>query len=120
MAPLVASGRRLGTVGADAAAATGLPRDCVVAVGGHDHVVGALAADAMRPGVLLSSTGTTEAQLMGLATPARDPALGRAGYSQGVIVVDEPVWFVVGGLSTAGASVDWFRRTMAAAPTTRR
>jgi xylulokinase len=113
MAPLAASGRRLGTVSADAAAATGLPRGCIVAVGGHDHVVGALAADAMRPGVLLCSTGTTEAQLIGLAAPARDPALGRAGYSQGVIVVDEPVWFVVGGLSTAGAAVDWFRRTMA-------
>ena len=53
MAPLLASGRRLGTVGAAAAAATGLPRHCVVTVGGHDHVVGALAADAMRPGVLL-------------------------------------------------------------------
>jgi xylulokinase len=114
MAPLVASGRRLGTVGADAAAATGLPRHCVVAVGGHDHVVGALAADAMRPGVLLSSTGTTEAQLMGIAAPGRDPALGRAGFSQGVIVVDQPVWYVVGGLFTAGAAIDWFRRTMAA------
>jgi xylulokinase len=113
MAPLVASGQRLGVVSPEAAAATGLPRHCVVAVGGHDHPVGALAADAMRPGVLLCSTGTTEAQLMGLAAPAHDPALGRAGYSQGVIVVDEPVWFVVGGLSTAGAAVDWFRRTMA-------
>jgi xylulokinase len=113
MAPLAASGRRLGTVGAEAAAATGLPRHCVVAVGGHDHVVGALAADAMRPGVLLSSTGTTEAQLMGLAAPGRDPALGRAGFSQGVIVVDAPLWYVVGGLSTAGAAIDWFRRTMA-------
>ena len=40
MAPLMASGRRLGTVSAEAAAATGLPRHCVVAVGGHDHVVG--------------------------------------------------------------------------------
>ena len=113
MAPLVASGRRLGTVGADAAAATGLPRHCAVAVGGHDHVVGALAADAMRPGILLSSTGTTEAQLMGVAAPARDPALGRAGFSQGVIVVDAPVWYVVGGMFTAGAAIDWFRRTMA-------
>ena len=113
LAPLMKSGQRLGTVSAAAAAATGLPRGCVVAVGAHDHVVGALAADAMRPGVLLCSTGTTEAQLMGLAAPARDPALGRAGYSQGVIVVDAPVWFVVGGLSTAGAAVDWFRRTLA-------
>jgi xylulokinase len=113
MAPLTRSGQRLGRVSAAAAAATGLPRGCAVAVGGHDHVVGALAADAMRPGVLLCSTGTTEAQLMGLAAPASDPALGRAGYSQGVIVVDAPVWFVVGGLSTAGAAVDWFRRTLA-------
>jgi len=113
MAPLAASGRCLGTVSAAAAAATGLPRHAVVAVGGHDHVVGALAADAMRPGVLLSSTGTTEAQLIGVAAPGRDPALGRAGYSQGVIVVDAPVWYVVGGLFTAGAAIDWFRRTMA-------
>lgn len=113
MAPLVASGQRLGTLRAEAAAATGLPRHCVVAVGGHDHVVGALAADAMRPSVLLSSTGTTEAQLMGIAAPGRDSALGRAGFSQGVIVVDAPVWYVVGGLFTAGAAIDWFRQTMA-------
>ena len=113
MAPLAPSGRRVGTVSAEAAAATGLPRHCAVAVGGHDHVVGALAADAMRPGVLLSSTGTTEAQLMGVAAPGRDPALGRAGFSQGVIVVDEPVWYVVGGLFTAGAAIDWFRREVA-------
>jgi xylulokinase len=85
----------------------------VVAVGGHDHVVGALAADAMRPRVLLTSTGTTEAQLMGVVAPGCDPALGRAGFSQGVIVVDAPVWYVVGGLFTAGAAIDWFRRTMA-------
>ena len=113
MAPLVASGRRLDTVRAEAAAATGLPRHSVVAVGGHDHVVGARAPDAMRPGVLLSSTGTTEAQLMGIAAPVHDPELGRAGFSQGVIVVDEPVWYVVGGLFTAGAAIDWFRREVA-------
>jgi xylulokinase len=113
MAPLAASGRSLGTVSEEAAAATGLPRGCVVAVGGHDHVVGALAADALRPGVLLSSTGTTEAQLMGVAAPGRDPALGRAGFSQGVIVVDAPVWYAVGGLFTAGGAIDWFCRTLA-------
>ncbi|MGF1625684.1 MAG: L-fuculokinase [Alphaproteobacteria bacterium] len=113
MAPLAASGTRLGPITAAAAAESGLPPSCVVAVGGHDHVVGALAADAVRPGVLLNSTGTTEAVMMGIAQPGRDPALGRAGYSQGVIVVDEPVWFVVAGLFTAGAAIDWFRQAMA-------
>jgi xylulokinase len=114
MAPLARSGQRLGRISAAAAAATGLPRHCLVAVGGHDHVVGALAAEAMRAGVLLDSTGTTEALLIGVDAPGRDPALGAAGFSQGVIVVERPVWFVVGGLVTAGAAIDWFRRTMAA------
>jgi xylulokinase len=113
MAPLLPSGRRLGPVTADAAAATGLPRHCIVAVGGHDHVVGALAVDGMRRGVMLNSTGTTEAVMMGTARPAGDPALGRAGFAQGVIVVDEPVWYVLGGLFTAGGAIDWFRRVMA-------
>ena len=48
-----------------------------------------------------------------MAAPGRDPALGRAGFSQGVIVVDAPVWYVVGGLFTAGGAIDWFRRTLA-------
>jgi xylulokinase len=30
-----------------------------------------------------------------------------------VIVVDAPVWYVVGGLFTAGAAIDWFRRELA-------
>ncbi|MCB1990565.1 MAG: hypothetical protein KDG49_03820, partial [Geminicoccaceae bacterium] len=69
MAPLVRSGQRVGKVQAEAARATGLPRHCVVAAGGHDHMVGSVAADAMRPGVMLLSTGTTEAILMGRDTP---------------------------------------------------
>ncbi len=113
MAPLVPSGTAVGRVSEDGAAATGLPRHCVVAAGGHDHIVGAVAADAMRPGVLLSSTGTTEANLMGASQPSIDPALGQAGYAQGVCYVDTPVYYVLGGLFTAGGAIDWFKRTMA-------
>ena len=79
LAPLARSGQPLGRVTAEGAAATGLPRGCIVAVGGHDHVVGAIAADALRPGVMLNSTGTTEASLMGTERPSRDPALGQIG-----------------------------------------
>jgi len=113
MAPLVRSGEPVGRVTAEAATATGLPEGCVVAAGGHDHIVGAVAADAMRPGVLLCSTGTTEASLMGAARPSADPALGRAGYAQGICFVEEPVYYVIGGLFTAGGAIDWFRRAMA-------
>ena len=113
LAPLVRSGEALGRVTAEAAAATGLPEGCVVAAGGHDHIVGAVAADAMRPGVILCSTGTTEASLMGAARPSADAALGRAGYAQGICWVDDPVYYVIGGLFTAGGAIDWFKRAMA-------
>ncbi len=112
MAPLVRSGEPLGTVQAEAAAVTGLPRHCVVAAGGHDHIVGAIAADAMRPDVMLLSTGTTEAILMGRDRPGTDPALARAGYAQGLMWVEEPVVYVIGGVFTAGGSIEWFRRTL--------
>ncbi|MCB2053831.1 MAG: hypothetical protein KDE35_06260 [Geminicoccaceae bacterium] len=114
MPPLAPSGRALGTIDARGAAATGLGRHCVVAVGGHDHIVGAVAADAMRPGVLLHSTGTTEAVLMASDRAGRNPALGRAGYTQGVSFVDRPVWYAIGGSFTAGAAIEWFKRTIAA------
>jgi xylulokinase len=114
MAPLVRSGQRVGKVQAEAARATGLPRHCVVAAGGHDHMVGSVAADAMRPGVMLLSTGTTEAILMGRDTPGKDPALGRVGYAQGLMWVDEPVYYVIGGVFTAGGAIEWFRRTLGA------
>ena len=113
MAPLVRSGAAVGKVTAAGAAATGLPRHCIVAAGGHDHVIGAVAADAMRPGVLLQSTGTTEASVMGTDRPSQDPALGRAGYVQGICYVETPVWFTMGGLFTAGAAIDWFRQNVA-------
>jgi xylulokinase len=113
MAPLVPSGTAVGRVTAAGAAATGLPRHCVVAAGGHDHIVGAIAADAMRPGVLLTSTGTTEASLVGAEHPCTDPALGRAGYAQGIAYVEQPVWYVIGGLFTAGGAIEWFRQSVA-------
>ena len=113
MAPLVPSGTAIGKVSEAGAAATGLPRHCIVAAGGHDHVIGALAADAMRPGTLLCSTGTTEASVMGTDRPSRNPAIGRAGYVQGICFVETPVWFSMGGLFTAGGAIDWFRQNVA-------
>jgi xylulokinase len=114
MAPLIRSGEAVGRVTAEGAAATGLPRHCVVAAGGHDHIIGAIAADAMRPGVLLTSTGTTEASLMGTDRPSQDPAVGHAGYAQGICYVEEPVWYVIGGVYTAGGAIEWFRQSVAA------
>ena len=107
--PILASGTNLGPLLPEAATATGLPADCVVGVGGHDHVCGLIAAGADRPGVLLDSLGTAEALSLVSSAPLTDPALGWDGFNQGVIEVGQPLYYVFGGLPTAAAAVEWFR-----------
>jgi xylulokinase len=102
-------GARLGRVTPEAAAATGLPADCVVAVAGHDHMMGALAADAMAPGVLLDSMGSAEGLILALAASTTDLELARRGYSQGVVEVDRPIPYLYGGFPASGAAIEWFR-----------
>jgi xylulokinase len=63
---LVSESTLLGKVHGPAASTTGLPLDTPVLVGGHDHPVGALGLDAVAPGLVMDSTGTTETELMGL------------------------------------------------------
>ncbi|MGI9435863.1 MAG: FGGY-family carbohydrate kinase [Geminicoccaceae bacterium] len=103
-------GAKLGTVAPDVASMLGLPRDCAVGVGGHDHLVGALAADALRPGTMLNSLGTAEAVTMALEYSSNDLELGRRGFNQGVVLVDDrTIPYVFGGFQTSGASIEWFR-----------
>ena len=106
-APLRPSGSPLGPVEADAAAATGLPGSARVAVGGHDHVCGALAVGVVDPGTMLNSLGTAEALFLPLESPLTDPEVGRQGYTQGAHVTGG--YYVLGGQYTSGASVEWFR-----------
>ena len=101
--PLRPSGTRLGRILPEVAAATGLPSDCVVGVGGHDHVCGMIAAGADAAGVLLDSLGTAEALTLIRDRPITDPALGRDGFNQGAFAVDAPLYYVFGGLPTAAA-----------------
>ncbi|MFO1036032.1 MAG: FGGY family carbohydrate kinase [Geminicoccaceae bacterium] len=105
------SGTRLGTLLAEAAAATGLPADCVVGVAGHDHICGMFTVGADRPGVLLDSMGSAEALTLILDAPSRDPELGRAGFNQGLIDAGRRLSYAFGGLPTSGAAVEWFRST---------
>jgi len=110
-APLRPSGMRLGPVTPGAAAVTGLPPSAQVAVGGHDHVCGALAVGVVEPGAILDSMGTAEALCIPLAQPITDPALGRQGYTQGAHVVTGR-YYVFGGQYASGASVEWWREIL--------
>ena len=108
-------GERLGNVRPDVAAALGLSPDCMVGVGGHDHILGALAANALSPGTMLNSLGTAEAVTLAMPHSSRDRKLGRRGFSQGVAEVDgRTIAYVFGGFQTSGASIEWFRALFAA------
>jgi xylulokinase len=108
-AQIRANGARLGGVTREAAALTGLPEGCAVGVGGHDHIVGALALGALGPGILFNSLGTAEALTMTLDRPSAERELLRLGYSQGAVEVERPLYYVFGGFPTSGACIEWFR-----------
>ena len=108
--PLRPLGAKLGTVLPDVGRALGLPSDCAVGVGGHDHLVGALAADALKPGIMLNSLGTAEAVTLALDASISNPVFSDRGFNQGVLMLAEkPVPYAFGGFQTSGASIEWFR-----------
>jgi xylulokinase len=110
-APLCLSGTCLGPVKPEVAQETGLPAKTQVSAGGHDHVCGALAVGVIEPGVMLNSLGTAEAIFLPLEQPLTDPAMSRQGYTQGAHVVADH-YYVLGGLYTSGACVDWLREIL--------
>lgn len=108
--PLRPLGTKLGTILPDIASGLGLAPDCAVGVGGHDHLVGALAADALKQGTMLNSLGTAEAVTLALEKSITDPKLAARGFNQGVLKLDDkPIPYVFGGFQTSGASIEWFR-----------
>jgi xylulokinase len=109
-APLIASGAVVGRVHARAASETGLPRDTVIAAGGHDHVISSAAASTDEPGVLLDSMGTAEAQLLVNDAPVFDDVVRAGGYQQGLLIIDLPRNYLCCGLTTSGGAVEWFRK----------
>ncbi|MGB9750746.1 FGGY-family carbohydrate kinase [Roseiflexus castenholzii] len=114
----VASGTRIGVVTPEAAAATGLAPGTVVGAGGHDHVCGALAADVRRAGDCLDSMGTAEAAFLPLDDVPLDERLFIANVSSWTHVtfgahVARDRYYVMDGLFSSGAAVEWMRGIVA-------
>lgn len=114
----VASGTRIGTVTAAAAAETGLAPGTAVGVGGHDHVCGALAADVRHVGDCLDSIGTAEAAFLPLDDIPLDERLFIANMSSGTHVtfgahVARDRYYAMDGLFSSGAAVEWMRTLVA-------
>lgn len=110
---ILPSGTRIGRLRPELAAAGGLPEDCAIGVGGHDHVMGMLAAGAAEPGTVLDSMGTAEALTLPLVAPRLDPVLAAEGFNQGVALVERPIPYLLTGLMTSAACVEWCRALLA-------
>jgi xylulokinase len=110
--PVRKSGSPLGRVTASSASATNLPATAVVSVGIHDHLSGAFAAGGLAPRLLFDSIGTSESVVAICQKPLFDARVAKNGLMQGAVWIEEPIHYLTGGLQTAGAAVEWFRREL--------
>ena len=110
--PVRKSGSPLGRVTPSSATATNLPETAVVSVGIHDHLSGAFAAGGLAPGVLFDSIGTSETVAAICERPVFDDRVASNGLAQGAVWIEDPIYYLTGGLQTAGAAVEWFRREL--------
>jgi xylulokinase len=110
--PVCRSGTPLGPVTPSTAVATNLPMAAVVSVGIHDHLSGAFAAGGLSAGLLFDSIGTSESLNTVFPKPVFDQRIAAHGLAQGAVWIDEPTYYLTGGLLSAGAAVEWFCREL--------
>jgi len=108
MPPSCESGTPVGYVIPEAARKTGLPAGATVATGGHDHLCGAMAAGATRPGILLDSSGTTESFVFPLEKLTLSEELRMGGFAYECHAVPGQ-YALLGSVLTSGVVVDWIK-----------
>jgi xylulokinase len=106
-------GQATGGLTEAAAMRLGLPSGTPVAIAGHDHVAAAIGAGVTKPGDVLDSMGSAEAALLVTAAPVLTDEIRRGGFSTGCHAIDG-LAYVVGGLQSSGALVEWFVNTFLA------
>lgn len=98
----------VGTVTADAAAATGLPAGLPVTAGTVDAWAEATSVGVREPGDVMVMYGTTMFLIQVIAAPRPDPALWTtSGVYPGT-------WSLAAGMATSGAVTDWLRKLVGA------
>ena len=75
--------------------------------------MGMLAAGAVAPGLVLDNMGSAEALTLPLEVPRPDGGLAGQGFNQGLALVDRPIPYVLTGLMTSAACVEWCRGLVA-------
>ncbi|MEO5818071.1 MAG: xylulokinase [Gemmatimonadaceae bacterium] len=95
----------LGSITADAAAATGLAQGTPVVGGGADNACGAAGVGAVTAGEVVSSWGTSGTVLAPMLEPRVDPKLRAHTFCH----VAPGVWYMMGVVLSAGGAFSWYR-----------
>jgi xylulokinase len=110
--PVLKSGTLLGPVSPEAARETGLPSSCAICVGAHDQLSGVFAVSGLAKEVVTDSLGTSATLLAIAEKPNFSRTLPDHGLAQGAVWIDEPAFYLTGGLFTAGAAIEWFQQQL--------
>jgi xylulokinase len=109
---ILKSGTLLGPVTPEAAKETKLPGNCAICVGAHDQLSGVFAVSGLAKEVVTDSLGTSATVLAIAEKPNFSRALPDHGLAQGAVWIDEPAFYLTGGLFTAGAAIEWFQQQL--------
>lgn len=101
------SGSYIGEVTQNAATKTGLAPGTPIFQGGHDYLIGALAAGAISPGVFLDVTGTWELVITPTVSPQWTEELRQLGLTLEAHAV--PGTYCIWGGGTAASMLEWYK-----------
>jgi xylulokinase len=101
------SGSFVGEVTQAAAEQTGLAAGTPVFQGGHDYLIGAIAAGAIEPGIILDLTGTWEMVLTPTTTPSWSDEIRLTGLALEAGAV--PGTYYLWGGGTAANHLEWYK-----------
>ena len=101
------SGSFIGEITPRAAEKTGLAPGTPIYQGGHDYLVGALAAGAISPGMFLDVTGTWELVITPTTAPQWTPEIRRLGLT--VEAHSAPDTYCIWAGGTAASMLEWYK-----------
>ncbi len=101
------SGSLIGEVTSEAAGKTGLLPGTPIYQGGHDYLVGALAAGAISDGKVLDVTGTWEMVIAPTSQPKWTPEIQQLGLT--VEAHSAPGMYAIWAGGTAASMLEWYK-----------
>ena len=106
--PVRGSASITGKLTRSAADALGLEQGTPVVGGGADNAAASVGSGVVEQGAMQTSIGTSGAVVAPIERPRVDPEMRIHSFNHAV----DDTWYLMGVVLSAGAALDWFRRTL--------